>query len=137
MDMKTISIATALLFIGTASLANASELRYTPTNPAFGGFPTNGSYFLQNAQAQNQHKETTDRNSSSQNFAQTITSSLLNRIAFNIADQIYGENAQDSGRFVIDDTLLEFNRVNNQVVVNITNSTTGEKTTIELPVTNF
>ncbi len=135
--MKTLSIITVSLILGTASLANASELRHQFTNPAFGGFPANGAYFLQNAQAQNQHKEDTGRNTPSQNFAQTITSSLLNRIAFNIADQIYGENAKDSGRFVIDDTLLEFNRVNNQVIVNITNSTTGEKTTIELPVTEF
>lgn len=135
--MKHALILTAFLLSGTASLANASELRHQFTNPSFGGFPANGTYYLQNAAAQNQHKEESSRNSASQSFAQTITSSLLNRIAFNIADQIYGENAKDSGRFVIDDTLLEFNRVNDQIVVNITNSTTGETTKIELPVTQF
>ena len=96
-----------------------------------------GTSAMANTDRQNGHEEPTTDRSNGQSFSSTITSSLLNRIAFNIADQIYGENAQTSGRFVIDDTLLEFNRVNNQVVVEITNSTTGETTTIELPVTEF
>ena len=133
--MKTISAITALLLIGSASLANASELRYQPVNPNFGGFASNGSYLLQNADVQNQHKPTRESTTGSQNFASTITNSLLNRIAFNIADQIYGENAQDSGRFVLNDTLLEFNRADGQIIVNITNSTTGETTRLELPET--
>jgi curli production assembly/transport component CsgF len=135
--MKTFSAITALLLIGSASLANASELRYQPVNPNFGGFPSNGSMLLQSADVQNQHKPSKTSTNSQQNFAQTITNSLLNRIAFNIADQIYGENAQDSGRFVLNDTLLEFNRANGQIFVNITNSTTGEKTVLELPETNL
>ena len=127
----------ACALIACAGAAHAAEMRYRPVNPSFGGNPNNGNYLLSNAIQQNQYEKPSTRNSTSQNFATTITNSLLNRIAFNIADQIYGENAAESGRFVIDDTLLEFKRENNQIIVNLTNSTTGEKTVIELPVTQF
>lgn len=133
---QTLAIA-ALLLLSTAHLANASEMRYTPVNPNFGGFPANGGYLLSNADVQNQHKPDKTNATSGQNFASTITNSLLNRIAFNIADQIYGENAADSGHFVLNDTLLDFRRENGQIIVNIKNSTTGETTTLELPETNL
>lgn len=132
-----ISALAAATILSAAMPLHASEIRHQFINPSFGGNPLYGSYLLSNADRQNGHEEPTTDRSNGQSFSSTITSSLLNRIAFNIADQIYGENAQTSGRFVIDDTLLEFNRVNNQVVVEITNSTTGETTTIELPVTEF
>ena len=47
------------LLIGLASAAavQATELVYTPVNPSFGGNPLNGTWLLNNAQAQNDHDD--------------------------------------------------------------------------------
>ena len=56
--MKTHAISlSAILWLAGSSLTTgqATELVYTPVNPAFGGNPLNGSWMLNNAQAQNDH----------------------------------------------------------------------------------
>lgn len=44
--------------------ASATELVHTPVNPAFGGNPLNGTWLLNNAQAQNDHDDPSSGRSS-------------------------------------------------------------------------
>jgi curli production assembly/transport component CsgF len=46
-----------LLGLGSCSLVHATELVYTPINPSFGGNPLNGTWLLNNAQAQNDYDD--------------------------------------------------------------------------------
>lgn len=119
----------------------AGEIVYQPINPAFGGNPFNGPYLLSNAQVQNDHKEESHGGSLGQSpveqFERQITSRLLSRVSSEIADRIYGEEAADSGTFRIEDTVISFERLNGQVVLNIRNDLTGEQTTIEIPDPTF
>ena len=71
--------------------------------------------------------------SSAQEFERIIQSSLLARISSEIANQIYGENATEQGRFVIGETTVDFTRNGAQTQVTISDSTTGGSTLIEIP----
>ena len=46
-----------LLGLGSCGLVQATELVYTPINPSFGGNPLNGTWLLNNAQAQNDYDD--------------------------------------------------------------------------------
>lgn len=126
----TVAVAAASLL---ASAAQAGPLVYKPTNPSFGGDSFNGSFLLSTAQAENQHERPEDPADALGNFERTITSSLLNRISFQIADQIFGENAAESGQYQIGDTLLSFQRNGDNVDITLFDGITGGSTVISVP----
>jgi len=59
--------------------ADATDLVYVPTNPAFGGSPLNGSHLLATAQAQNPYRAPTA--SPLQNFNNALQQAILNRLS--------------------------------------------------------
>ena len=135
--MKKHTTCLMMITLAVACGASASEVRYKPVNPSFGGSSFNSSHLLAIADANNHYKEPQKDYNSVDNFSRTITNSLLSRISSEIADQIYGENAQDSGNFTIGDTRIDFNRSNGQVLVNINDLGTGATTTVEIPAPTF
>ncbi len=126
-------VATGMLL--AAHTAYASEIRYQPINPAFGGNPFNNSYLMGTAEVQKAYnapvvkREVTDP---LDDFANTLSRSLVSRLSRDITDAILGEDAQDSGQFVVDDMVLNFERINDVVNIEILDST-GNSTQIELP----
>lgn len=132
----------SLNLFGTA--AQAGQLVYTPMNPSFGGSPLNGSYALGLATANNykfltnpatQQQQTGQ--TAVQQFSQQITSALLSQIAANVSQQILGSNAKDSGTFNLNGEVINFNRVNGQINISITDAASGANTQIQIPVPNF
>ena len=114
---------------------HADELKYTPRNPAFGGNPFNGPYLLSNATTQRQfNAPERKRPSAVDEFSDSIQRSLLSRLSRDISEAILGENAKDSGRFTVGDTTVDFQRMGSDVVINVADPATGDKTTIKLPV---
>lgn len=130
-------LACSVFTTALAATASASELRYKPINPSFGGDSFNGSYLLSVADANNHYKEPREDYNSLDNFSRTITSSLLSRISTEIADAIYGENAQDTGSFLVGDTRIDFNRDGGQIIVNINDLLSGASTKVEIPAPTF
>lgn len=130
------AIAAAGLLL-SAQVAGASELRYRPINPSFGGDPFNSSHLIGLAQAQNDHEAPEEADNPLANFERTITSSLINRISFQIADQILGENAQESGQFTLGDSVINFQRNGNVVSVTLIDGITGQRTTLEVPTSGL
>ncbi len=122
----------ALLF---AAPAMASELRFQFTNPSFGGYPANGPYYLSEASAQNSHPAPTTGVNTQQSFSNTITNSLLNRVAENISDTIFAASDGGSGHFSIDDTTIDYSRTGGTITITLANGATGQSTQIELPAT--
>lgn len=122
---------TVLMLAATA--AQASSIVYRPTNPSFGGDPFNGSYLLGIANANNHYVKPREETNPLDNFERTITSSLLNRISLQIADRIFGEDAQDSGQFQVGNTILSFQRNGENVDITIFDGVTGQQTTISVP----
>lgn len=82
--------ASALVVTGT----HATELIYSPVNPAFGGNPLNGAALLNAAQAQNKKKDPNDAlsrqgtSSPLQQFNDTLQRSVLSQLAAAATSQV-------------------------------------------------
>ena len=142
-ELPRLLVAGVSLILTTAS-AQAGQLTYTPTNPSFGGSPLNGTYMLGAATANNykflQNPATQQQltgQSAVQQFSQQITSALLSQIAANVSQQILGSNAKDSGTFSVGGEVINFNRVNGQINISITDGASGANTQIQIPVPNY
>lgn len=79
--------AIAALSIASIPAAHATELVYTPVNPAFGGSAFNGSVLLNAAQAQNKHRDPDDLSSQLgsrtplEQFNDSLQRSVLSQLA--------------------------------------------------------
>ena len=111
----------------------ASELVYVPTNPSFGGNPSNGAYLLNNAQASNSHKAPgnsfgSNQQSALDRFANNLQSQLLNDVLSNALN-----NTDDSNQTLTTDGFqVTLNRNSSGLTVNIVDTNTGEQSTIVL-----
>jgi curli production assembly/transport component CsgF len=97
-----------VLMVLSLQTAGASELVYTPVNPSFGGNPGNGSMLLNNAQAQNNTKAPSTALSPLQRFNNNLQNAILNNLATQIKDTIFGTNGTtitpgtyDAGNYVV------------------------------------
>lgn len=121
-------------------LLHGSELTYAPINPSFGGYSGNGTYLLNSAQAQNDHKDPNSTNpfdtDSLENFEETLNRLILSQLARRIVDEAFGTGTGlgDGGTFASDNFTLEIDNTDpSLIVVIITDTITGEITTIEIP----
>lgn len=139
---KLILIAGSAFFCAAVIMptqgALAEELKYRPINPSFGGNPFNGPYLLSNATSQRQFSAP-ERNkpTTAEQFSDAIERSLINRISRDIADQMLGEDARESGTFSVGNTNVDFRREGEQVHIEIQDTQTGGSTTIQVPVQQF
>lgn len=93
------------LLIGLAGAAavQATELVYTPVNPSFGGNPLNGTWLLNNAQAQNdfddpdlKKRSTVAGTSALERFTSQLQSRLLGQLLDNISTGNTGSLSTDA-----------------------------------------
>ena len=117
-----------------AGAASAQQLVYTPINPAFGGNPFNSTQLEADASTQNQYKSSgSGKNlADAQLFAQQLQSELLAGLANQVAQAIFGPNAQPSGTFSFGGETVTFVRTLGEITVNITDAS-GATTVITLP----
>lgn len=86
------------IFLCTAPilLAEAGELVYQPTHPAFGGSPLYGPALLNEANAQNTYKDPSTPKPKQQTelekFNERLQSAVLNRIANSLTQNIVGDD---------------------------------------------
>ena len=121
--------------------ALAGPLTYQPSNPSFGGSPLNGGWLLQQGTAQNtfvreeqqkaamaaaiqQAQARQQVTSTASNFAAIINSRLLAAVADRITNAIFGENAQQSGTFVVQGTTIQFQQQGPNVQITVNDGTT-------------
>ncbi|MCY1341642.1 Type VIII secretion system (T8SS), CsgF protein [compost metagenome] len=100
MNAKALLFSASLAALGSAQ---ATELVYTPVNPSFGGNPLNGTWLLNNAQAQNDHGDdglTRRTTSPLDRFTSQLQSRLLNDLLSNIQNGETGSLTTDT--FIID-----------------------------------
>jgi curli production assembly/transport component CsgF len=138
--MKSVTIISAALalFISPAS----ADMLYKPVNPHFGGDPFNASYLQAMATAQNTQKPdpknaTAVTQTTGERFAAQLESRLDSSLASQVAEAIFGENAQPSGSVTFDDQQVSFVNTGTQIQISITDFVTGNVTNIVVPtVTN-
>lgn len=131
-------VAVGVALVGVAGMAGASELRYQPMNPSFGGSPINGQYLFDQAVKQNSHKEDNpySRRDPLETFRERLKSRVLNSLSTKLIDAMYGENASDHGTFQVDDLFLEYERQGDQLILTVQQGD-GSETVIQLPLLEF
>ncbi|ATB67718.1 curli assembly protein CsgF [Pseudomonas mosselii] len=126
-------ITACLLAAGLGGQALATELVYTPVNPSFGGNPINGTWLLNNAQAQNDYDDPDlkDRTSAFagtsalERFSNQLESRLLGQLLDNISNGNTGSMSTDAFLIdVIDDS--------GALSIKVTDRATGEVSIIEV-----
>ncbi|WP_133860330.1 MULTISPECIES: curli assembly protein CsgF [Pseudomonas] len=116
--------ALPLLCILGVAPAMATELVYSPVNPSFGGNPLNGTYLLNNATAQDRHKDPDLRSSaSSQSPLERFTSQLESRLLSQVLTDIKDGN---SGTLSTDQFIVNIVDDSGNLTVQITDRGTGE-----------
>lgn len=123
------------LLAGLCASPVAADLIYRPINPSFGGDPFNSSHLQGLAATQNQFKEDTKRKeqTSSERFLNMLESRLYSALATQVADAIFGENAQDHGTITFDDQTISFTNDGTQITLVVTDLNTGQVTNIVIP----
>jgi len=125
-----------LFICASAPAALAQDLVYEPVNPSFGGNAFNSAHLLAIANAQNDFSpptaEVTDQ-SELDAFVRSLQSRLLSSLSTQVANAIFGEDAQDEGRIVFGDQVVEFVRTLDGIQLTITEAD-GSQTVITIPL---
>jgi len=125
----------SFLFIALSTPAMA-DMVYKPINPSFGGDSFNSSHLQGLAGSQNQYKDSASsaQMSNSERFLNMLESRLYSSLASQVAEAIFGENAQPNGTITFDDQTISFVNDGTQITLNVTDLNTGQITTISIPV---
>lgn len=127
--------ATLLLALSgalTGSASQATELVYTPVDPAFGGSPLNGSWLLGAAQAQNDFDDPKSQArggystpSALERFSNQLESRLLSQLLSDVGDG-------NSGSLTTDDFIVNIVDDSGNLTIQITDRLTGEMSEVAI-----
>lgn len=145
MNVTMKKITLLLLLLLGAGLASAQQLSYRPQNPAFGGYYFNAQWLQSSAQAQDKLKDpnATDLNSSRfgqtntsanslNDFSQTLSRQILNRISTQLLTNQFGEEQLQEGTYQYGDLRVDVTNGANGVNIRIVDGQGGE-TTVTVP----
>jgi len=123
-----------LLVAFSASNAFAQDLVYEPVNPSFGGNSFNSAHLLAIANAQNDYEQDVDEteNTELDQFVRSLQSRLLSSLSGQVAEAIFGEDAQESGTIIFGDQTISFERTLEGIQLTITDAD-GNTTVITIP----
>ncbi len=133
--MKKIAILAGALSVLFCSEA-AADLIYKPINPSFGGDPFNSNHLQGLAASQNQFKQSgssSTTQSNTERFLSMLELRLYSALASQVADAIFGTNAQPSGTIVFDDQQVTFLNTGTEIDLTVTDFSTGKITNIVIP----
>ena len=134
MKTKTFLQCTGILLLGFGSggLVQATELVYTPVNPSFGGNPLNGTWLLNNAQAQNNYDDPDLKNRTAvpgTSALERFTSQLQSRLLGQVLDNISSGN---SGSLSTDAFIVNVVDDSGALTIEVTDRSTGEVSEIQV-----
>lgn len=129
-----------VLFLTAVSIIEASELVWIPINPSFGGYAGNASWLMNAAQVQNRHKEETRASVQQdpfEDFEYNLKRQYIYALSSKIIDEAFGEEGllpegQTEAHYSIGDFVIDIDG-NGQLTVVITDTSTGNMTTVEVP----
>ena len=131
-------VVCTLLFVPLGAVI-ASEIVWAPINPSFvGGNPYNATWLLSSAQAQNKHTEPTAgyrQPDIMEDFENTLNRQLLSRLSTKILDEAFGEESTtplQEGTYIVGGYQIDITN-NGSINVVITDTLTGNQTTIQVP----
>jgi curli production assembly/transport component CsgF len=117
----------------------SADLLYKPINPSFGGDSFNSNHLQGLAASQNQHKEdssSSESQTTTERFLSMLQSRLYSSLASQVAEAIFGEDAQPNGTLVFDDQQITFTNDGTSIHLTVTDFSTGQVTNIVIPTLN-
>jgi len=133
-----LSSLTALFLLLMSSGGTAQDLVYKPINPAFGGETFNYQWMLNSAQAQNLIEEPesdifNNRNSSLEDFAESLNRQLLSQISRQVVTSQFGEAGLEEGSYTVGNFQIEVNNTTEGLSITILDTALGEQTQVIIP----
>ncbi len=123
--------------MGAARPALAQRFVYTPVNPAFGGNTFNYSWLQASATAQNTTVDpaiTTSTASDPLNqFSANLNQQVLSQLTSRLITSQFGQGAIKEGTYTVGTYQIQVTPGGGGVVVSVTDTGTGNKTTITIP----
>lgn len=133
--MKTFLLL--LLFAGASRSGLAQRFVYTPINPAFGGNTFNYSWLQASATAQNTTVDPATVQASAvdplNQFANNINQQVLSQLTNRLISSQFGQGAIKPGSYTVGAYQVMVVPGGSGVVVTVTDTGTGNKTTITIP----
>ena len=146
MKKETIISLLILLAGGVA----ADEIKFKFKNPSFSGVGTSSHYLtIENQeftrkealeaeiQALKEALERDAENTTLARFIKNFESRIYAQLSRQLVDQLFGENPAENGSFTLFDNLITWTSDGSMITLEIFNETTGETTTISIPIGDF
>ena len=140
----------ALFIIAVTYDLNADEIKFGFKNPSFSGVGTSSHYLTIDSQEMSRKdaikaeikalKEAAEReeaNSTLARFIKNFESRVYAQLSRQLVDQLFGENPAAEGSFELFDNLITWTSDGISITMTIFNETTGETTTITIPIGDF
>ncbi|HEY4652541.1 MAG TPA: curli assembly protein CsgF [Pontibacter sp.] len=119
--------------------ASAQDLIYQARNPAFGGDTFNYQWLQSSAQSQDKLKDPTaatggllNRNPL-QDFKDNLNRQILSQLSRQFVVSQFGEDGLQPGSYTIGDYQIEVTEGGSGINIQITDSMTGDRTTVTVP----
>lgn len=125
-----------LLLLALAHRAQAQDFVYQPKNPAFGGNPFNYSWLQASATAQNTIPDPVQASTAQDplaQFATNLNQQVLNQLTNRLITSQFGSGAIRPGSYTVGSYQVQVSQGASGVVVQVTDTTTGNQTTITIP----
>ena len=146
-------LALALLivaFLFFTGKIEADEIKFGFKNPSFSGVGTSSHYLTIDSQEMSRKdalkaeikalKDEAEReaeNSTLARFIKNFESRVYAQLSRQLVDQLFGENPAEEGSFELFDNLITWTSDGISITMTIFNETTGETTTITIPIGDF
>ncbi len=128
----------------------ADEMKFQFKSPSFSGINTSSHYLtIENQeytrkealeaeiQALQDELERDAENTTLARFLKNFESRVYAQLSRQLVEQLFGENPADEGSFTLFDNLITWTTDGTNITMTIFNETTGETTTITIPIGDF
>ena len=145
-------IGTLFIMIGVLMVAelSADEIKHEFKNPSFSGIGTSSHYLtIENQefsrkealeaeiQAMKDALKREQENTTLARFIKNFESRIYAQLSRQLVDQLFGENPATDGSFTLFDNIITWTSDGVTITLEIFNETTGETTTITIPIGDF
>ena len=133
---RLLALAT-LLVLGLSPSAQAQDLVYQPTNPAFGGSPVNYQWMLNSAKTQNAFQDAGRdrfRRDPLEDFESGLQRQILSQLSRELVSDRFGSlNLQEQGTYDLGEFTVDVSPGLDGINIKVFNKLTGDESTITIP----
>ena len=147
------AVVGALLAVSVALIAfpmMSDEIKFKFKSPSFSGVGTSSHYLTIDSQemtrkeaieaeikAMKEQLERDAENTTLARFIKNFESRVYAQLSRQLVDQLFGENPATDGSFTLFDNIITWTSDGVTITLEIFNETTGETTTITIPIGDF